>query len=205
MAAYRRVYDSRHLQADCQEPGSAQRNPALGNRVWAAFTFYHWKTCQKVQRRSQLSYVCRNIEINSSSHIVLFRLVKSVRFSRTSYCCHCKPIMFCHPWRIKDYHNINSTALGLYHAPRSYRRYQQFRAHCCPRDYRPRCIGLPAYSIIMIANTHTHTRDHTRRRPGLLYLYIRWHADMHHRQLLGGPKTLQFVISLFVIFAICYF
>jgi len=26
MAAYRRVYDSRHLQADCQEPG---------NRVWA--------------------------------------------------------------------------------------------------------------------------------------------------------------------------
>ena len=29
---YRRVYDSRHLQADCQEPGSG-RNPALGNRV----------------------------------------------------------------------------------------------------------------------------------------------------------------------------
>ena len=23
MAAYRRVYDSRHLQADCEEPGSA--------------------------------------------------------------------------------------------------------------------------------------------------------------------------------------
>ena len=23
MADYRRVYDSRHLQADCQEPGSA--------------------------------------------------------------------------------------------------------------------------------------------------------------------------------------
>jgi len=23
MAAYRQVYDSRHLQADCQEPGSA--------------------------------------------------------------------------------------------------------------------------------------------------------------------------------------
>jgi len=34
----RRVYDSRHLQADCQEPGSL-RNPTLGNRVWAAFTF----------------------------------------------------------------------------------------------------------------------------------------------------------------------
>jgi len=35
MAAYRRVYDSHHLQADCQEPGSAM----LGNRVWATFTF----------------------------------------------------------------------------------------------------------------------------------------------------------------------
>ena len=30
MAAYRRLYDSRHLQADCQEPGSAPRNPTLG-------------------------------------------------------------------------------------------------------------------------------------------------------------------------------
>ena len=36
MAAYRRVYDSRHVQADCEEPGSA---PELGNRVWAIFTF----------------------------------------------------------------------------------------------------------------------------------------------------------------------
>jgi len=35
MAAYRRVYDSRHVQADCEEPGSA---PELGNRVWAIFT-----------------------------------------------------------------------------------------------------------------------------------------------------------------------
>jgi len=31
MAAYRRVYDSRLLQTDCQE--------AVGNRVWATFTF----------------------------------------------------------------------------------------------------------------------------------------------------------------------
>jgi len=38
MAAYRRVYDSHHLQADCQEPRSA-RNPTLGNRVWAIFAF----------------------------------------------------------------------------------------------------------------------------------------------------------------------
>ena len=38
MAAYRWVCDSRHLQADCQEPGSAPE-PSLGNRLWATFTF----------------------------------------------------------------------------------------------------------------------------------------------------------------------
>ena len=41
MAADRRVYDSRHLQADCQEPGSATERCAL-NRVWATFTFCCW-------------------------------------------------------------------------------------------------------------------------------------------------------------------
>ena len=39
MATYRRVYDSRDLQADCQEPGSAPEYPTLGNRVWATFSF----------------------------------------------------------------------------------------------------------------------------------------------------------------------
>ena len=34
MAAYRRVYDSPHQQADCQKPGSA---PEFCNRVWANF------------------------------------------------------------------------------------------------------------------------------------------------------------------------
>jgi len=38
MAAYRRVYDSHHLQADCQEPGSSpEPYAALGNRVRATF------------------------------------------------------------------------------------------------------------------------------------------------------------------------
>jgi len=40
VAAYHRVYNSRHLQADCQEPGSAPE-PYVGNRVWATFTFYN--------------------------------------------------------------------------------------------------------------------------------------------------------------------
>jgi len=41
MAAYRRVYDSHHLQADCQEPESAPEPYARRpNRVWAIITFY---------------------------------------------------------------------------------------------------------------------------------------------------------------------
>ena len=39
MAAYRRVYDSRYLQADCREPGSAPE-PYTRYRVWATFTFF---------------------------------------------------------------------------------------------------------------------------------------------------------------------
>ena len=38
MAAYRRVYDSHHLQADSKNQDQL-RNPTLGNRVWATFTF----------------------------------------------------------------------------------------------------------------------------------------------------------------------
>ena len=33
MAAYRRVYDSRHLQADCQEPGSAADSGTLRSAI----------------------------------------------------------------------------------------------------------------------------------------------------------------------------
>jgi len=48
MAAYRRVYDSRHLQADYQERGSAPEPYASGNRVWATFRglpFYRAMLC----------------------------------------------------------------------------------------------------------------------------------------------------------------
>ena len=40
MAAYRQVYDSHHLQADCQVPGSAPEPYTLCYRVWATFTFF---------------------------------------------------------------------------------------------------------------------------------------------------------------------
>ena len=45
MAAYRRVYDSGHLQADCQEPGSAPEPYRLGNRVWVGTNLIHGEKC----------------------------------------------------------------------------------------------------------------------------------------------------------------
>jgi len=39
MAAYRRVYDSRHLQADSQELGSAPESYALQSSMGYLYTF----------------------------------------------------------------------------------------------------------------------------------------------------------------------
>ena len=40
MAAYRRVYDSHHLQADCQEPGSAPEPYARQSSMGYLYIFY---------------------------------------------------------------------------------------------------------------------------------------------------------------------
>ena len=41
MAAYHQVYDSRRLQTDCQEPGSAPEPYARQSSVWTTFTFFY--------------------------------------------------------------------------------------------------------------------------------------------------------------------
>jgi len=41
MAAYRRVYDSHHLQAECQEPGSAPEPYALQSSMRYLFYYTH--------------------------------------------------------------------------------------------------------------------------------------------------------------------
>jgi len=46
MAAYRRVYDSRHLQLTAKNRDQL-RNPTLCNRVWATFTFFKVKSCKE--------------------------------------------------------------------------------------------------------------------------------------------------------------
>ena len=63
MAAYCQVYDSRHLQADCQDPGSAPEPYTLGNRVWATFTFFDWVVMLcgwKGNRRSGVALAMRH-------------------------------------------------------------------------------------------------------------------------------------------------
>ena len=52
MAAYRRVYDSRHLQADCKHRDQL-RKPTLSNRVWATFIFFNHDTNMYLCRISQ--------------------------------------------------------------------------------------------------------------------------------------------------------
>ena len=51
MAAYRRVYDSSHLQADCQEPGSAAgpyaRQSSLGCLQLFKVRVFVWRTIIK--------------------------------------------------------------------------------------------------------------------------------------------------------------
>jgi len=49
MAAYHQVYDSHHLQADFQEPGSAPE-PYTRYRVWATFYLITIALIQKEQQ-----------------------------------------------------------------------------------------------------------------------------------------------------------
>ena len=74
MAAYRRVCDSRHLQADCQEPDQLQ-NPTLGNRVWATFTFFTFDLKRYIFR-----YFSNNKEIKSHKLARFFGHSNSWRF-----------------------------------------------------------------------------------------------------------------------------
>ena len=49
MAAYRRVYDSRHLQADCKEPGSAPEPNARQSSMGYLLPFTPLSSAPKIQ------------------------------------------------------------------------------------------------------------------------------------------------------------
>ena len=64
MTAYRRVYDSRHLQADCQEPGSAPEPYARYSSIGYLFNFY---------RRHRVSFTAKtsksqNLKLGTNWH-----------------------------------------------------------------------------------------------------------------------------------------
>jgi len=73
MAAYRRVYDSRHLQADCQEPGSAPEPYTLGNRVWAIPLPYYYSDSEHslyiAQRARSATTTCNYTGVQSPQEV----------------------------------------------------------------------------------------------------------------------------------------
>ena len=67
MAAYHRVYDKRHLQADCQEPGSAPEPYARLSSMGYLFTFYLsaiWQYLLGNTKGSQSVKICCNYIAN---------------------------------------------------------------------------------------------------------------------------------------------
>ena len=75
MAAYRRVYDSRHLQLTAKNRDQL-RNPTLGNRVWATFTLFtqewtlsltDWPASSIGRRPSQALSLCSTVDTKRPS------------------------------------------------------------------------------------------------------------------------------------------
>jgi len=75
MAVYRRVYDSSHLQLDCQEEDQL-RNPTLGNRLWATLTFFIPRRTSRLCSSPAWAFVplnaknCVQIDFHAKLHIV---------------------------------------------------------------------------------------------------------------------------------------
>ena len=61
MATYRRVYDSRHLQADCKEPGSTKEPYARQSSTGYLYPFLPivpW--VETIRMRAKLMYTCND-------------------------------------------------------------------------------------------------------------------------------------------------
>ena len=66
MAAYRRVYDSRHLQLT-DKKRDQPRNATLGNRVWATFTFLQRQERCRINKNLKNGVIGKNL-------VVVFKL-----------------------------------------------------------------------------------------------------------------------------------
>ena len=68
MAAYRRVYDSRHLQADCQDPGSAPKPYARQSSMGYLFYYHVRSNYASHSIARQLSLASRVSDACSAAH-----------------------------------------------------------------------------------------------------------------------------------------
>ena len=84
MAAYRRVYESRHLQADCQEPGSAPEPYARQLSMCYLYLFYLTSPVCSVEHT--LAGPCRCTGANR--HLDTPRALDEPSQSNTSARCH---------------------------------------------------------------------------------------------------------------------
>jgi len=71
MAAYRRNYDSRHLQADCQEPGSAPEPYARQSSMGYLYLFmYHDHSSLGIESRGHRSRSRIRVRIGQNGNTV---------------------------------------------------------------------------------------------------------------------------------------
>ena len=84
MAAYRRVYDSRHLQADCQEPGSAPGPYARKSSMGYIYLFI--LTLLRGPLQLHIIVFDRNLTTSSRTEVAAVRRAQllSTRFWRFS-------------------------------------------------------------------------------------------------------------------------
>jgi len=77
MAAYRRVYDSRHLQADCQEPGSAPEPYTRLSSMGYLYLFYNGVNVYELML---CSHSINLVKIFHKNQLYLRRTSNSSRF-----------------------------------------------------------------------------------------------------------------------------
>jgi len=71
MAAYRRTYDSRHLQADCQEPGSAPEPYARQSSMGYLYLFmYQVHSSLRIESRGHRSRSRIRVRIGQNGNTV---------------------------------------------------------------------------------------------------------------------------------------
>ena len=92
MAAYRQVYDSYHLQADCQEPGSAPEPYALQSSSFNFFTelpcFLQVNDCQYRLLKTRIcSFKTKTFKIVSKLRPKSQELQAWLSFPRTEFSC----------------------------------------------------------------------------------------------------------------------